>query len=347
MFIEFDVQLLTLISTIQRIATFRGVFLNASAVLPHSMSRVNTYADVLALDQTTIIAPNDNGTILIVSRVLTSNGPVTLTVPRGLTTTCVVSIYTSVINQPITVATGDNTRRIALDQIGTGKVNAGVIVVFSPNGLQVEYQRYYPSTTSKELQASLNTQLQVGLVQFWRNSSIAISLCSHVARISTRQQAYALINTQARALGQQLAGQAMAGKNMSYAPVLVLSRYKETTQAALNAATAFEQQFERFQDKAQSLDVHMQAWNVMLSQAINEYNMRINMRNLALEKYESSVRTATSCFQQFDNDVFALESLRIAFQLGLSNWAFEQKLRAVFEILQATVSKLLYNSMML
>ncbi|KAF7891337.1 uncharacterized protein EAF02_001662 [Botrytis sinoallii] len=321
-----------------RIATFRGVFLNASTVLPHSMSRVNTYADVLALDQTTIIAPNDNGTILIVARVLTSNGPVTLTVPRGLTTTCVVSIYTSVINQPITVATGDNTRRIVLDQIGTGKVNAGVIVVFSPNGLQVEYQRYYPSTTSKELQASLNTQLQIGLIQFWRNSSIAISLCSHVARISTRQQAYALINTQARALGQQLAGQAMAGKNMSYAPVLVLSRYKETTQAALNAATAFEQQFERFQDKAQSLDVHMQAWNVMLSQAINEYNMRVSMRSLALEKYESSVRTATSCFQQFDNDVFALESLRIAFQLGLSNWAFEQKLRAVFQILQATVT---------
>ncbi|TGO61897.1 hypothetical protein BOTNAR_0122g00190 [Botryotinia narcissicola] len=321
-----------------RIATFRGVFLNASAVLPHSMSRVNTYADVLALDQTTIIAPNDNGTILIVSRVLTSNGSVTLTVPIVLTTTCVVSIYTSVINQPITVATGDNTKRIALDQIGTRKVNAGVIVVFSPNGLQVEYQRYYPSSTSKELQASLNTQLQIGLIQFWRNSSIAISLCSHVAKISTGQQAYALINTQARALGQQLAGQAMAGKNMSYAPVLVLSRYKETTQAALNAAAAFEQQFERFQDKAQSLDVHMHAWNVMLSQAINEYNMRISMRNLALEKYESSVRTATSCFQQFDNDIFALESLRIAFQLGLSNWAFEQKLRAVFEILQATVT---------
>ncbi|TGO09626.1 hypothetical protein BTUL_0159g00110 [Botrytis tulipae] len=309
-----------------RIATFRGVFLNTSAVLPHSMSRVNTYSDVLALEQTTIIAPNDNGTILIVSRVLTSNGPVTLTVPRGLTTTCVVSIYTSVINQPITVATGDNTRRIALDQIGTGKVNAGVIVVFSPNGLQVEYQRYYPSTTSKELQASLNTQLQIGLIQFWRNSSIAISLCSHQEHLVSNW------------LAQQLAGQAMAGKNMSYAPVLVLSRYKETTQAALNAAAAFEQQFERFQDKAQSLDVHIQAWNIMLSQAINEYNMRISMRNLALEKYESSVRTATSCFQQFDNDVFALESLRIAFQLGLSNWAFEQRLRAVFEILQATVT---------
>ncbi|KAK8903975.1 hypothetical protein QC760_007413 [Botrytis cinerea] len=321
-----------------RIATFRGVFLDSSKVLPHSMSRVNVYTDVLVLDQTTIIAPNDNGTILIVSRVLTSNGPVTLTVPRGLTTTCVISIYTSVINQQITVATGDNTRRVVLDQIGTGKANAGVIVVFSQSGLQVEYQKFYPSTTSKELQASLNTQLQIGLIQFWRNNSIAISLCSHVARISTRQRAYALINTQARALGQQLAGQAMAGKDMSYAPVLVLSRYKETTQVALNAATAFEQQFERFQDKAQSLDVHMQAWNVMLSQAINEYNMRVNMRNLALEKYESSVRTVTGCFQQFDNDVFALEFLRIAFEVGLNSWAFEQRLRAVFEILQATIT---------
>ncbi|EDN99475.1 predicted protein [Sclerotinia sclerotiorum 1980 UF-70] len=322
-----------------KIATFRGVFLNATTVLPHSMSRINVYADVLAFtNQTTIVAPNDNGTILIVSRVLTATGPVTLTVPRGLATTCVVSIYASVLNQPITVATGDGSKRVNLDQIGTGKVNSGVIIVFSPSGLQVEYQRYYPSTTSKDLQASLNTQLRIALVQFWRNSSIAISLCSHVAQITTRQQAYALLNTQARALGQQLAGQAMAGQNMSYAPVLVLSRYKETTQSALNAAFAFEHQFERFQDKAESLDIQIQAWNAMLSQAINEYNMRINIRNLAFEKYDYSVKTATGCHQQFENDVFALELLRIAFQAGLNKWVFEQKLKAVFEILQATIT---------
>lgn len=331
----------------QRIANFRGVFLNASAVLPHSMSRVNVYADVLAFnDSTTIVAPSNNGKILIVSRVLTATAPVTLTVPRELTTTCVVSIYTSVFNQPITVATGDNSRCVNLDQIGTGKAYAGVVVVFSPSGLQVEYQRYYPSTTSKEHQASLNTQLRIGFIQFWRNSSIAISLCSHVAQITTRQheQAYALLNTQARALGQQLAGQAMAGHDMSYAPVLVLNRYKETTQNALNAAFAFEQQFERFQDKAQSLEIQIQAWNAMLSQAINEYNMRINMRILALQKYEDSVRTATGCHQQFENDVFSLELLRIAFEVGLNRWIWEQKLRAVFEILKATISKSLHTA---
>ncbi|ESZ95599.1 hypothetical protein SBOR_3995 [Sclerotinia borealis F-4128] len=322
-----------------KIATFRGVFLTASRVLPHSMSRVNVYADVIAFtDQTTIIAPNSNGTILIESRVLTATGPVTLTVPRGLTTTSVVSIYASVLDQSITVATGDNSKRINLDQIGTGKTYAGVIVVFSPTGLQVEYQRYYPTTTSKDLQASLNTQLRIALIQFWRNSSIAISLCSHVARITTKQQAYALLNTQARALGQQIAGQAMAGQDMSYAPVLVLSRYKQTTQTALNAAFAFEQQFERFQDKAQSLDIQIQAWNAMLSQAINEYNMRINVRNMALDKYEYSVKTATGCHQQFESDVFALELIRITFEMGLSRWIWEQKWRAVFEILQATIT---------
>ncbi|KAI9650600.1 hypothetical protein NHQ30_000618 [Ciborinia camelliae] len=322
-----------------KIATFRGVFLETSTVLPHSMSRVNVYTDVLAFtDQTTIIAPNNNGTILIASRVLTATAPVTITVPRGLATTCVISIYASILNQPIRVATGDNSEIISLDQIGTGKEYAGVIVVFSPDGLKFEYQRNYPITTSKDLQASLNTQLRIALIQFWRNSSIAISLCSHVAQMTTRQEAYSLLNTQAIALGQQLAGQAMAGKDMSYAPVLVLNRYKETTQNALNAAFAFEQQFERFQDKAESLDTHIQAWNVMLSQAINEYNMRINMRNMALDKYEYSVRTASGCHQQFENDVFALELLRIAFEMGLDRWVWEQKWKAAFEILQATIT---------
>ncbi|KAB8293891.1 hypothetical protein EYC80_009367 [Monilinia laxa] len=303
------------------------------------MSRVNIYADVLAFtDQTTIVAPNNNGDILIASRVLTATGPVTLTVPRGFTTTCAISIYASVLDQPITIATGDNSRRINLDQIGTGKQYSGVVVVFSPTGLQVEYQKNYPSTTSKDLQSSLNTQLRIALIQFWRNGSISISLCSYVAQLTTRQQAYALLNTQARSLGQQLSGQAMAGQNMSYAPVLVLSRYKETTQNALNAASAFEHQFERFQDKAESLDIQIQAWNAMLAQAISEYSMRINVRSLALDKYDHSVRTATGCHQQFENDDFALELLRISFEMGVSRWAWEQKWKAAFEVLQAVIT---------
>jgi hypothetical protein len=63
------------------------------------MSRVNVYADILAFtDQPIIIAPNSSGTILVASKVLIAAVPITITVPRNLTTSCVISIYASVLD---------------------------------------------------------------------------------------------------------------------------------------------------------------------------------------------------------------------------------------------------------
>lgn len=311
------------------------MYFDASDALLPSLSRLNVFPDVLAFTaQETSISPYKNGTIHIATRVITANAPVKIVIPKDASGG--MSIYAAILDQPVTVVASDSS--LMLD-LGPDSEYAGLSMYFNDGKLDYEYEKKYQDSRSAELKASLNTQLRIALVQFWKNMSIAISLCSYVAKMTTNREYFNLLNTQAVALGQQLAGQALAGPDMSYAPVLVLDRYKESTQAALNSATAFELQFERFQDKKQTAENQKMAWDAMLAQAKNESNMRVNLRNMALEKYNYARETAQGCEKQFADDDFALELRRIRFENGVQKWKDEQQFKAVFEIIMAATCR--------
>lgn len=311
------------------------MYFDASDALLPSLSRLNVFTDILAFTESeTSISPHRNGSMQIVTRVLTANAPVKIVIPRDAVGA--MSIYAAILDQQVTVVASDSS--LMLD-LGPDSENVGLTISFENGKLEYEYEKRYRESRSDELKASLNTQLRIALVQFWRNMSIAISLCSYVANMTKDQRYFSLLNTQAVALGQQLAGQALAGPDMSYAPVLVLDRYKESTQQALNAATAFQAQFERFQDKKQTAENQKMAWDAMLAQAKNESNMRVNLRNMALEKYNYARETARGCEKQFADDDFALELRRIRFEYGVQKWKNEQQFKAVFEIIMAATCR--------
>ncbi|GAB0136277.1 hypothetical protein EsDP_00004584 [Epichloe bromicola] len=317
-----------------RIKSFRGVYFDASDALLPSWSRLNVFTDVLAFTAPeTSISPHKNGIIQIATRVITANAPVKIVIPEGAYGG--MSIYAAILDQPVTVVAGGES--LMLD-LGPDSEYAGLSMSFNDGKLEYEYEKKYMDSRSDEFKACLNTQLRIALVQFWKNVSIAISLCSYVATMTTDQEYFNLLNTQAVALGQQLAGQALAGPDMSYAPVLTLARYKETTQNALNAATAFEIQFERFQDKKETAENQKMVWDAMLAQAKKETDARAGLRKSALGKYNDSRATAEGCQKQFEDDNTALESRRTQFERGIEKWKHEQKLKAVFQIFKAVTT---------
>lgn len=324
----------------QRQAIHRGVFLDASVALDPGMHSLNVYTDVLAfMTEDITIDPAKYGTVNIVARVLTAAKPVTLRVPSGDAATSAISIYARVLDQPISVCTGDS-EPVALD-LGADTENVGAAVAFDNGNIIVEYLKKYPYDSHPELQASLETELRIALVQFWINSSIAISICSYVAVITAGQKSYTMLNTQAVALGQQLAGRVMAGQNMTYAPVLVLDTYEKTMQLALTAASAFEAQYDRFQDKATSLEAQIEAWKTMLSEATDNQTMQGSLRDSAYQKYQDAAKTADSCDQQFRFDNDDVQNARLLFEIGIKKWEFEQKLQAIKAIFMAVISKYL------
>ncbi|KAL7934087.1 hypothetical protein V8C35DRAFT_327538 [Trichoderma chlorosporum] len=320
-----------------KIAIHRGVFLDASTVLDSGMHNLSIYTDVLAfMTEDITINPAKNGTVNIVARVLTSVKPVTLRIPSGDAATSAISIYARVLDQPISVCMGDSSPVFLA--LGADTDNVGAVVAVENGEMIVDYLQKYPDDNHAELQASLETELRIALVEFWINSSISISICSYVAGITAEQQSYSMLNTQAVALGQQLAGQVMAGQDMTYAPVLVLATYENTMQLALKAASAFETQYNRFQDKADDLEEQKEAWNTMLCQAKDNQDMQSSLRDLAYQKYQDAAKTANSCDQQFRYDNDDVQNAGVAFQIGIEKWKFEQKLKAIKAIFLAVIS---------
>jgi hypothetical protein len=301
-------------------------------------SRVYIYADVLALTELeSVLSPRSNATIQVVARVITADGPVHLNVNPPEGGSCAISLYASVVDQPISVSVGGSSQTTL--ELGTGTGNLGVVTVFTSGNLMTEYQNRYFIDGGADFQAGLQTQLRIALAVFWKNTGIAVSLCAHVATMTVSPQQYPLINAQAVALGQQLAVRAMTGPNTSYAPVLKISEYLDTMDSAVQAVSAFEEQYNRFQDKEQSLQDQMLAWDTMLQKAIDEKSMRENLRNTARAKYDSAQVIASNCSLQMIKDNGEVARARVAFELGLQKWKYEQTLKAVFSILSAILGK--------
>lgn len=188
-------------------------------MLKTSPKELYIYSDIIAFteQETVVSAPNDS-TIFLVARVFTAAKPINLKVDPGKN--CMFWIYADILDQQITVSAGDS-EPIALE-LGPEFKNLGVLLTISPDSISPVYKDVHEFDKAEDFQSSLETQLRIALVLFWSNISIAISLCAYVAKAAARPPAYPQINTQAVALGQQLAAQAMTGPNMGYAPVLLL-----------------------------------------------------------------------------------------------------------------------------
>ncbi|KAI9933615.1 hypothetical protein AWENTII_002316 [Aspergillus wentii] len=109
----------------------------------------------------------------------------------------------------------------------------------------------------------------------------------------------------------------MTGPNMHYLPVLSVDSYLEKLRASIDAAAAFETQYDCFQDKSQlEGDLH-NAGEQMLEQA-----------------RERSKRTQTT----FRADRFVLQNAANDLERGVQKWKEEEGLKAAFIIIIAIIT---------
>ncbi|KAI1075144.1 hypothetical protein F5B20DRAFT_595299 [Whalleya microplaca] len=314
----------------------RDVYLDAPTALSTPANNLYLYTDVLAFtEKETVISPPAYGLIQIVARVLTADTPINLKFVTDGDDGCMIWIYSSMLDQPITVSSGTS-KPIPLE-LGMGTGKTGVFLTVQPNKVDTEYYTDFAKVTNEEFQASLETQMRIAQALFWRDASIAISLCAYVATVTAHPPAHPEINAQAAALGQQLAAQAMTGPNASYAPALVLESYKATVHDALDAVSDFEEQYHRFQDKEAELVIQKQSWDAMLQQAVNRRLALRFLRDSAFTKYADAQEVAGECLEQFSGDTKKLDEAQEIFDRGLIAWKNSQNLLAFFHILKGII----------
>ena len=278
------------------------------------------YADVFAFTNADVtIRPKAYGEIQIMARVLTADEHVNIKIIPD--TGCHIYIYASVVDHPISVSLGSDSSKSLLLKLGPATGNMGVKLSVFPNYIKHEYQTSSVRVTDEDFRLNLDTQLRVALALFWRNTSLAISICSYIASITSNPalSAYSRTNAQAAALGQQLAAQAMTGPNMGYAPVLQIDQYMSTVHDALDAVSAFEGQYQRFQDNEKSVENLKRAWKSLLDHARNQLARDTILSNTAWNKYQDACKVVARCQKQLSMNKRRSMMPRLHFMTGLQN----------------------------
>ncbi|WEW55974.1 hypothetical protein PRK78_001409 [Emydomyces testavorans] len=324
------------------IYSLRDVLIDASSTfLGSKASSVSVFADVLVFSgEETVIKIPDCGVFMLYTRVITASSPIRLVLKPETKSDCVVMIYASVLDQPVSYTYKlHDPVNVAL---GSGSQNVGIALEMEHGKIKESYMSSYNDLDGhpKEFAENLRTQLRIASVFFWRQPAIAISLTSHVACATSQTESESLLNAQSLALGQQLAAQALTGPNMSYAPVLPVTSYMATLSDAIATASAFEEQYHRFQDRKLALEDRMAAWGTMLDHAEGATDMHRSLRQSAYEKYQNACDIVLNSNQQFRLDQITLDDKKLAFKIGIDEWKEKMKLEAAFKILTAIISKL-------
>ncbi|KNG90700.1 hypothetical protein ANOM_001074 [Aspergillus nomiae NRRL 13137] len=312
----------------------RDIYLDESRIVKPPSQLWYAYTDVFAFTQPEVtISPEAYGSMQIIARVLTADKPTHLKIIPD--TICWIHIYASILDQPLSVSVGD--QEPLLLELGQATGNVGVKLIVFPDHIDIEYQDVYMRAVDEDLQSSLETQLRIALVLFWRNPSIATSICSYVASVTSdlALNFYAQINTQAVALGQQLVAQAMMGQDIS--PALKIDQYMSTVRDALDAVTTFEEQYQRFHDNKCNVDSLKLAWEALLQHAQTQLNKDITLRKVAWDKYQDACTVVARCQEQFNADNRQLGDAEAIFQSGLTTWYMKTGLITVFETLSAII----------
>ncbi|KAI8959809.1 hypothetical protein F5Y11DRAFT_331864 [Daldinia sp. FL1419] len=313
----------------------RAIYLNELKLVNLADQLLYLYTDVFAFRQSKVtISPVAYSEIQVIARVITADEPIQLKFNPG-NSGYTVYIYANVLEQPLSVSLGDDKPQTL--EFGAGTEYVGVKLTVHKDAVNCSYQKAFAHNFDEDFQASLDTQLRVALSLFWSHTPIAISICSYVAAATTSPALYPQTNAQAVALGQQLAAQAMTGPEMGYAPVLKIDQYLPTVRDALKAVSAFDDQYQRFQDKEQDVDQIIDAWSLMLKSTQTQLARDKNLSSSAWDKYQDACTVVARCQEQLSVDNRQVGDAASTFSAGLNAWYAKTYLKATFYAISGIV----------
>ncbi|KAF3482829.1 uncharacterized protein GIQ15_02153 [Arthroderma uncinatum] len=301
---------------------------------------VRVVADVICFQGEVLVDLSKSKISLLHARVVTATSKINLRFKPDTEHACIFVIYASALDKPISfsVEGEDGTEDLQLGPQFSPHV--GVEISFKKGSAKPEVhyvEDYTGIEPSDQFQSNLETQLRIASVLFWKYSTIALSQAAYVAQATSQTKSQAFLNLQAASIGQQLAAKEVTGPDMSYAPVLSFDLYYKTTEALINAADGFEQQYQLVQNKAEEIEDRLKAWDLAAKHAENVADMRRTFVQAALEKYNQSAKIVDTLKGQFEDDKFTLRNARSAFVLGIEEWKDAMKFKAAFALITAVI----------
>ncbi|KAL4863273.1 hypothetical protein BDV12DRAFT_202238 [Aspergillus spectabilis] len=292
----------------------------------------------------------NEGALFIFARVITCSFPLDLLISDGYAQRHVV-FNTSALDQRVSLwwyagpADQPTVRRITLNDFVKDGTGVDLCYQISPSPT-IDDSGYYDATevpltkldsfnnlpdrthlevpdsvfAVSELRAHLHTQLRIAEVLFWTNPSMSASVASWIELATRNNSEDSDIHLQAANICQQICAQGLTGQSASHAPVLDIQPYMSTLGLGITAASDFEREYERFQDRTVSLEQQLSAWQTMQDKAENSIEMHSILTEGALGKYNNATKIVQYSMDQFKADKDTLEEKRAAFKKGIEEY---------------------------
>ena len=263
----------------------------------------------------------------------------TINVVPGGTSSSVLVIYASKLDQPVTIKSGNNPS-VALN-IGGTSGNVGVEASLGNGKITLDYKRAWDSleVSAPELSLTLNTQLRIASILYWLKPAVAGAIATHVGLVTARSVQGAMLNINANSIGQQLTASVLTGPGVNYAPVLTLDAYKRTLQDAIDTAAAYEDQYNRFSDRKTSVQDQLAAFDLMIAKAQDVLTFQSTLATEASGKWSSACDTLIRADSSLRMSQLNLEDKEATFKGGLEAWKILKTVEADFQMILAVVSE--------
>ena len=321
--------------------TIRDTYVNVADVKKPKTSVVEAFADIIAFeDANPVLEIIEGGAVSLMSRVITSDAPITLRIKFTGTAEAGIELYAHQLDQPISVVVADDQPAFLL-ALGGENTAVGAQIKFTAGKIEVAYIHRYEAfeLATLERQRCVKTQLRLSSIFFWTSTDVAIDLAYYVAAVCAQSQDGALLNMQAISLAQQLAISKSIGPGIDYVPVLTLDSYQETLEKSIGVVDEFQKQYDAFANREAQIKDQIDAWDIMLQRSkdmLDVDNKLLQDAQLKLDNARAALDRANLALQVDQADLAEKE---IEFRVGLKTKQTEEKLKAAITVITTVFSK--------
>jgi hypothetical protein len=347
----------------------RDIYLDSSRISTSQSTLRTVYADSFAFTQSTIPL-SESGALIIYARVLTADSDMTLSLEPASREKTQFIIYTSDIQRTFTFQLVDGPGSQTICTLSAESLTDGVVgfAISIENGAaeaieKLTYYDFRTLTPGGHLYHLLQTQLRTSNILFWSQQRLALRLATHVAIVTSHSSKSISLNSQANSIANQLIASGMDG-NLSYVPPLSLNTYMQPLRNVIEVAQAFQKDYGRFTDRNASTEQQIAAWGTMFGQSKQSLETHKSLAASALEKWKSARDMSRNLQQQMKVRVMstlivggnididfvqqiqdiAINDTKARFNLGISNWKLDQKVKAAIQITGAIMGTFLHQT---
>jgi hypothetical protein len=221
---------------------------------------------------------------------------------------------------------------------GAGQDNDTPIATVTPTGFQISKDGQETLGGIQDPQLGSGSPLELSLVAIFQCATVLAETKPDISKSMLQWVQQCTKDTAMSDLYLQSTSMlTVLDADVTFVPYLSQALYQDEANAFLDAAQAYEQQYQRLTDKNEAIEARIAAARVMAANQTDNTDYIDKLIEQTSSNLESARRTVVAAEAKFHSEQNLAEQAQVAFQSGLDQWKYDQTVSAAFKIIGAVV----------